>query len=322
MTYVTVPTVATAAAGVLLCWSLYAAAVKRPKLTIDDKTRAGQLRPVIAKLTPLHKKLGKPRPGDWLARFKEPGQTFDEYLRCRPVLPRGKRRTIYVQPLGDLTKTQRKVITLTGQFMGLYFNLPVKIKKDLPLRLIPDKARRTHPTWGDRQILSTHVLDKVLKPRLPGDAAVYIALTASDLWPGKGWNFVFGQASLVDRVGVWSIYRNGDPDKSDKAFRLCLLRTMKTATHETGHMFSMLHCIACECNMCGSNSRTESDRRPLALCPQCLAKVCWATGTDPLERFKALTKFCTKHKLKAEADFYDKCIKVLTPAPKRKTNDN
>ncbi len=308
--------------GVLLCWSGYAAAVKPPKPTNDDKARAEQLRLVIAKLTPLHKKLPKPKPGDWLARFKEPGQTFDEYLRCRPVLPRGKRRTIYVQPLGDLTETQRKVITLTGEFMGLYYNLPVKTSKDLPLRLIPEKARRTHPTWGDKQILSTYVLDKVLKPRLPDDAAVYIALTASDLWPGGGWNFVFGQASLVDRVGVWSIYRNGDPDKSDEAFRLCLLRTMKTATHETGHMFSMLHCIAYECNMCGSNSRAESDRRPLALCPQCLAKTCWGTGTDPLERFKALSKFCTNHKLKAEADFYDKCLKVLTPATTQKTNKN
>ncbi len=296
---------------VLLCWSLYAAAVKSPKLTTDDKARADELRAVIAKLTPLHEKLGKPKPGDWLARFKEPGQTFDEYLRCRPVLPRGKRRTIYIQPLGDLTKTQRKVITLTGEFMGLYYNLPVKTRKDLPLRVIPEKARRTHPTWGGKQILSTYVLDKVLKPRLPNDAAVYIALTASDLWPGKGWNFVFGQASLVDRVGVWSIHRNGDPDKSDEAFRLCLLRTMKTATHETGHMFSIQHCIAYECNMCGSNNRAESDRRHIALGPQCLAKMCWATQTHPVARFRTLHGFYNKHGPKTQAQFCDKSIQAL-----------
>ena len=47
-----------------------------------------------------------------------------------------------------------------------------------------------------KQILTTHVLGEVLKPRLPKDAAAYIAFTASDLWPGEGWNFVFGQATL------------------------------------------------------------------------------------------------------------------------------
>jgi hypothetical protein len=27
----------------------------------------------------------------------------------------------------------------------------------------------------------------------PADALAYLALTASDLWPGEGWNFVFGR---------------------------------------------------------------------------------------------------------------------------------
>jgi len=59
-------------------------------------------------------------------------------------------------------------------------------------------------TWGDRQVLAGYVLDSVLKPRLPGDAAACIAVTASDLWPGEGWNFVSGEASLQDRVAVKS----------------------------------------------------------------------------------------------------------------------
>ncbi len=59
-------------------------------------------------------------------------------------------------------------------------------------------------------------------------------------------------------MGVWSIYRNGDPRQGDDAFRLCLRRTIKTATHETGHMFSMYHCTLFECNMCGSNHRVEN----------------------------------------------------------------
>ena len=273
---------------------------------------AQQLTASMEKLRPLYKKLGERRPGDWLYHHKEPGQTFEQYRRCKPTLPRGKRRVIHIQPLGQFTDPQRKIVTLVAEFMGRFYNLPAHVQKDLPMSLIPPDARRVHPSWGDRQILTGYVLDRVLKPRLPSDAAVYLAFAGSDLWPGRGWNFVFGQASLRDRVGVWSIYRYGDPGKDAPSSRRCLLRTLKTAVHETGHMFSMLHCTAYECGMCGSNSLAESDRRPLAFCPECMAKVCWATGADPVERYRKLAEFCKTEGLKAEAEFYGKCLKALT----------
>ena len=263
------------------------------------------------KLLPLHTKLGKPQPGDWLDQHPEPGQTFRQYVRARPIKPDGRRRVIYVQPLGDFNRTQRKIIHRTAELMRIYFDLPVKTREDLPLDLIPKPARRTHPIWGDRQILTSYVLSEVLRPRLPRDAAVYIAFTTSDLWPGRGWNFVFGQASLRERVGVWSIYRNGDPDESKQAYRLCLRRTLKTATHETGHMFSMKHCTLYECNICGSNHRAESDRRPLALCPHCLAKLCYATGADPEDRFERLIAFYKENGLHSEQKFCQQSLAAI-----------
>ncbi len=265
----------------------------------------------MVKLKPLHSKMGKPQPGDWLLHHKEPGQTFNQYLASKPVMPRGKRNVIYIQPLGKFDEKQREIVKLTADFMERYFGVPVKVSKDLALKIIPADARRTHPVWGMKQILAGYVLDDVLKPRLPEDAAAYIALTTSDLWPGKGWNFVFGMASLRERVGVWSIYRNGDPTKGEKEFRLCLLRTIKTATHETGHMFSIQHCTAYECNMCGSNNRSESDRRPVFLCPECVAKVCWAARADPLERYRQLAAFFKKNGFTQQLAFCHKSIKAL-----------
>jgi archaemetzincin len=265
----------------------------------------------MEKLRPLHQKLEKPQSGDWLYHHQEPGQTFSEYIQSNPVIPRETRRTITVQPLGEFTESQRRIITLTAEFLGLWFNLPVKIEKDLPLSVVPASARRTHPTWGVKQILTTYVLDELLKPRLPKDAFAYIAFTPSDLWPGEGWNFVFGQASLRERVGVWSLSRFGDPSESEQSFRLALLRTLRTGTHELGHMFSMYHCTAYACDMCGSNSLPESDRRPLALCPECMAKVCWATRTDPVERYGKLAAFCEKQGLKTEAARYRRLLEVL-----------
>jgi len=270
--------------------------------------RLPAIRAAMEKLRPLATKMGKPSLGDWLAHHKEAGQTFEEYLASQPTGPTKERRTIYVQPLGDFTKPQRRIITLTADFMGRYFALPVKVQADLPLSLIPARARRVHPSWGVKQVLTSCVRDEVLKPRLPKDAVAYIAFTASDLWPGEGWNFVFGEASLSERVGVWSIFRNGDPETE---LKLCLLRTIKTATHETGHMFGMYHCLLYECNMCGSNNRPESDRRPLGCCPECVAKLWWITGADPVERYRTLAEFCREQGLAPEQESYEKAVKAI-----------
>lgn len=268
----------------------------------------------IEKLRPLHQKISKPGPRDWLAQHKEDGQTFAQYVKIRPVTPQGKRSIIYIQPIGSFSNTQKSIVALTAEYMKHFFGVEVKTKKTLPLSVIPDSARRTHPTWGDKQILTTYVLYDVLKKRLPADAAAMIAFTTSDLWPGRGWNFVFGQASIRGRVGVWSIYRNGDPEKDGQSFRRCLMRTIKTAVHETGHMFSMYHCTAYECCMCGSNHREESDRRPVYLCPECTAKVCWATRSDPVVRYGRLKGFCEKNGFENESKFFARSIKSLEVA--------
>ncbi len=298
----------------LLAGGLIAAAIA-PAGKAARPPPARPLMDAIDKLRPLHPKLDKPRPGDWLFHHHEPGQTLAEYIRDDPVMPTPDRRTVCVQPLGELAPAQRQVVALAADFIGRYYGLPVKALPDLPLAVIPDRARRTHPTWGDKQILSGYVLDKVLPGRLPADGFACIAFTSSDLWPGEGWNFVFGQASLTGRVGVWSIYRFGDPGVGAEARRLCLLRTCKTAVHELGHMFSMQHCTAYQCVMNGSNSLAESDRRPLELCPECLAKACWATGAEPADRFRKLLEFCRTQGLAEQAQFYEKSLWALGIVP-------
>ena len=45
-------------------------------------------------MLPLHTKLGKLLPGDWLIAHPEPGQTYAEYVRSRPVRPDRRRRVI------------------------------------------------------------------------------------------------------------------------------------------------------------------------------------------------------------------------------------
>jgi len=285
----------------------------------DDQALGKTMYEVIEILKPLHRKLGKPESGDWLAEHNEPGQTFEEYVRCRPERPIGERRTLYIQPIGHFTEKQRQIVKLSAEFMGLYYNRPVKFLDDLPLSVIPRNSRRFK--FGSEQILTSYILEYVLPKRLPNDGAVCIAFTASDLWPGGKWNFVYGQATTRNRVGVWSIHRNGNPASSKAAYRLCLLRTMKTATHETGHMFTMYHCTKYECNMCGSNHRQESDSRPLACCPECVTKVCWAVRCRLIPRYEKLAAFCEKHGLEKERKFYLRSIKALKDADKSEDMD-
>jgi archaemetzincin len=280
-----------------------------------DPASPEQLRRAMAALRPLHAVLGRPRPGDWLTLHPEPGQTFDQYLACAPTLPRGRRRVLYVQPLGDFTPAQRRIVDRTAEYLQLAFHRPVKVLPGLPEVMVPVKARRRHPVEGQLQFLTSFLRDGLLKPRLPEDGAVLLGLTATDLWPGKGWNFVFGEAALQDRVGVWSLARNGDPARSPEAFRLCLLRTIKTAGHETAHMFSFQHCTRYECTMAGSETQAEADRYPLAFCPECLAKLCWATETPPADHLRRMADFCARNGLKDEEAYYRRALGALKARP-------
>lgn len=265
----------------------------------------------LAKLRPLHTKLGKPKPGQWLATHDEKGQSLQQYMRSKPNVLSGQRRKLYVQPIGDFSDTDNELIKISAEFLSIYFNCEVVTNKTLAESEIPESAQRTHPTWGVHQLLTSYILDRLLAPEVPADAFAVIAFTKSDLWPGDGWNFVFGYASLRERVGVWSLARFGDPEESAAARKQCLVRTIKVATHETGHMFSMPHCTRYECNMQGSNSLPESDGQPLFLCPICHAKILYATGCNPAKRFRKLIRFCEQHELEAETEYFQQALKKL-----------
>ncbi|MCK5581948.1 MAG: hypothetical protein KAJ18_11830 [Candidatus Omnitrophica bacterium] len=258
------------------------------------------------KLIPLHQIKKDPGPYDWLATHPEPGQTFDEYLNASPVVPDDKKKIIYVMLLGDFDNIRREIVEKTTRYMQAYFQMPVEFVSEMGLDVIPEHARRKQPLQGNPQILTRYVMEQILIPSVPDDAFCLIAFSSQDLWPGQGWNFVFGSASIDDRVGVWSIYRNGDPNEGEEAYKLCLKRTIKTGTHEVGHMFGMRHCIFYECNMNGSNHRQESDEAPLWLCPVCLRKLDHALKGNLQKRFEDLMQISDKLNFKEENKFFKK----------------
>ncbi len=228
--------------------------------------------------------------GDWLDQHPEAGETFEEYLRSKPTLPTAERRTIYIQPVGKFNADQRRVIETAERYMKAFFNLPVKTLPERPLGTIPKEMSRDRFP-NNRQIRTSYFLDQLLPPILPRDAAALICFTNYDLYPGDTWNFVFGQANLETRVGVWSLWRlerDGDGKANRGRFQA---RVLKIAMHETGHMFSMRHCVKYECLMSGTNHLEETDRRPLDTCPECTAKIAWAMNYPLAERYDNLAAF-------------------------------
>lgn len=263
------------------------------------------------KLVPLHQIKTSPGPYDWLAMHQETLQSYADYAQSNPVRPDAEHPYIYVTLIGDFDAKRQEIIDQTVRFIEAYFGLPVKFTEPISSDAIPAQGRRIHPTTKDRQFHTRYIIEQLLVPNKPADAFSLIAFTATDLYPEPSWNFVFGEADMENRVGVWSIYRNGDPNESEDAYQLCLLRTIKTGTHELGHMFSLPHCLYFECNMNGANHRKESDDRPLWLCPIDLRKLHHNTGMDPLKRYEKLQAMSADLGFKNEAEFYKKSIEAL-----------
>jgi archaemetzincin len=272
----------------------------------EAKKEVKELRAVITKVEPFFTRMGKPGPDDWLASHNEPGQTFDEYLDSDPVRPREGRQKLYVLPLGRFTTQQKKVIDVAAGYLAAFFDLPVEQMPERSFTAVWPNIRQNKFT-KTRQVKTGYLLNDVLKPLLPVDAAALIAFTSEDLYPNESMNYVFGQASLSERVGLWSLARLDDHASYDEFLR----RTIKVAAHETGHMFSMRHCTKYECLMSGTNHLAETDRRPVDACPECMAKVCWLSDIPAAQRYRELAEFCRRNGLKHEANEFDRKARAV-----------
>jgi len=263
----------------------------------------------VIHLDSLYEKLEEAKPGQWLYDHEEHLVTLEEYISDDPRRPHALRNKIYIQPIGDFDTTSFKIIKTTSEFLHAFFGLEVIINETLGSEIIPKDQQRYFDK--KQQWKTKYILHEILKPNLPPDAVVMLALTDHDLYPYDDWNFVFGQASLKDGVGVWSYFRMGSPYAPEHTQLEFKKRVLKTAGHETAHMFSIKHCITYNCMLNGSNSEYESDHNPLYLCPLCLSKLCWNLDIDPAVHMQRMADFWHKEKIFATSHFYKKCLKYM-----------
>lgn len=230
-----------------------------------------------------------PGPSDWLAHHPEKPQSFDDYLRADKNVPNPQRRVIYLLPVGAFPATAPPFAQL-ADVVHAFFMLEVKTLPAVKVGDVIAKTRVNDDT-KKRQLLAPDVLGW-LRKRLPDDAFGLIAVTMEDLYPEPSWNFVFGMASLQERVGVQSLARQdpaffGEPRPAGWQ-TLARRRATWTLVHEISHMFGLTHCTYWRCVVAGANSQEESDRSPLHACPVCLRKLHAAIKFDPAAREDAL----------------------------------
>ena len=243
-----------------------------------------------------------PAPDDWLAQHPEAPQTFDDFLRADTRVPGPQRNVIYLLPLGEFPREAPALGSLSA-IVHAFFQLEVRVLPAVTLAEVPAK-RRIHATTKKRQLLAPDVLTWLTR-RLPDDAFGLMAVTMEDLYPQESWNFVFGMASLRDRVGVQSFARQdpaffGDP-REEGWQALMLRRATWTLVHEIAHMFGLSHCVHWECVVAGSNHQAEADRRPLHPCPVCLRKLHSSIEFDPAVREQEVARVLEQLEITDEA---------------------
>lgn len=260
------------------------------------------------------KPIPTPQPGDWLAVHYEPGQTFEQFVNAKPKRPHNIHKIIYLQPLEQFFPDQSPSLDLLKEYMQAYFGIPVQLLPEPPQGK-HQFTSRSNPYTRHPQILTTDVL-RMLKRNIPSDAFCILAITMQDLYPAPSWNFVFGQASIEHRTGVFSFFRYepavyGLP-RDEHYQQLLLKRSCKVLAHEAGHIFSIHHCIFYSCIMNGSNHLEESDARPMHLCPVCLRKLYYSIGFDVVDRYRRLQQFYQKVGLDEEVQWLQERLGKIT----------
>jgi archaemetzincin len=249
----------------------------------------------------------EPGPHDWLAQHREKPQSFGQFLNQDTRVPGPQRRIIYLLPIGEFPQSAPPLPALS-KIVHAFFTLEVRVLPAVPSTAVAAKTR-IHPSTGKRQLLAPDVL-RWLTKRLPEDAFGLMAITMEDLYPEESWNFVFGMASLGERVGVQSFARQ-DPaffgERREAGWQeLALRRATWTLVHEISHMFGLTHCVYWKCVVAGSNHQAEADRRPLHPCPVCLRKLHSAIDFDPAVRETKLAEALRELGIDDEAEWSER----------------
>lgn len=256
-------------------------------------------------LLPLAAPLGAARADEWRGKFREPGQTYNQYLHEFRKVGGG----LMVQPVGSLPMDQKMALGHVLETMSAFFGVPVKCAPAIPLASLPPGCFRL--SGGRRQINAEALMEQVLEYKLGSGVSSVIAYTTLDLYPGDKWPFesAYGWSSFSNGTAVLSTRKILSDSRADRG--LNLLRIVKLGVHELAHTLGIKHCKNYSCLMNGCSDLAESDSKPLVLCPDCLAKLSLATGRDPRQHLSEMYELCKEKGFSTENRYYYRAVQLL-----------
>jgi len=287
------------------------------------------------------------------ARSDRRGQTYAAFSNLkRRRFPNRRQRTIALCNVDEKEDdSAESVMNLLCRFVSVYFGMPCREAdpfSDSERRKLHARMNGTLPQY------QTGPIEKLLKRRLRDDQKdtfAVVGVTLVDLYPNKDWNFVLGEASPMEGVGVFSFVRftrwfeqawnamfeeeqDGTTTTTTEDLKWtdmlrdarALRRALQTLAHEIGHLFHLEHCIYYQCVMNGANSVEEADGAPMHLCPVCLRKlfhVVAKTQREPLDimgRYQRLASFLEECGLEDDARWYRDAVQRCS-APVAEANE-
>ncbi|CAF1518739.1 unnamed protein product [Adineta steineri] len=270
------------------------------------------------------KLMPQPESGDWLAQHDESGQTMKSYLISPyKTVPYGTHNTIYIQPIGSFNHPRAPPLDVINEFAKVFFS-------GCEVELLPTVDfiynMRKRDRGGVSQYLTGDLHKYLCETRSERDwrrELLCVAVTMADIYPGDGWNFVYGEALPSENVGVYSFARL-DPlfyqvtpkeilrtPLTKEHSIIILRRSIKIILHEIGHLFGLDHCIYYLCLMNGANNETEMDREPLHLCPVCLHKLHSTLQFDVRHLYETFANLCDTYGLEKECKWYQNRLQYL-----------
>jgi len=227
-----------------------------------------------------------------LEQFKRT-QGFDAFCAAMPFRPNSTKGVIDIVLVGEAW-AMRDSIHLDAVLSHLESFCGFKVVLRPEHVALGDWA---HPreVEGKKRIMQygAHFILANLKQSLDPRSTCTLAVTPTDLYPPRAYQYVTGMADASQRVGLFSYHRyysdagdRNDPDVQIKR-TMCLIMTL---CRETLKLCGMGECNLLKCLMNPvPRGPPEGIRNlPLSLCCICLRKLHWLTQNDLLDRYAAL----------------------------------
>lgn len=160
-----------------------------------------------------------------------------------------------------LGKIEEKLLKRLAKDLQERFDFPTKIIKDVKLPSYAYNSERNQ--FEGEKILRE--LDRLEFP----DAQRVLGIVDVDLY-SDDLNFIFGQAEVLGRNCLISVYRLDPRFYKEKYLeKIFYIRILKEAMHELGHTFGLGHCPEKTCVMHYSNTLEDTDYKEDRFCKRC-----------------------------------------------------